>query len=129
MDEGRGGMFAWLGYRGGAGQVAWVLHRLTGVGVLLFFAIHVVDTMFIAYGPELYNKVMAIYRKPLFRYGEIALAAALLYHAINGIRITILDFWPELGRKQRALFYAEMVLFAIIFVPGAIFMLKSFVKF
>ncbi len=129
MDEGRGGMFAWLGYRGGAGQVAWVLHRLTGVGVLLFFVIHVVDTMFIAYGPELYNKVMAIYRMPVFRYGEIALAAALLYHALNGTRITILDFWPELGRKQRALFYAEMVLFAIIFVPGAILMLKSFVKF
>ncbi len=129
MDEGRGGMFAWLGYRGGAGQVAWVLHRLTGVGVLLFFVIHVVDTMFIGYGPELYNKVMALYRMPVFRYGEIALAAALLYHALNGTRITILDFWPELGRKQRALFYAEMVLFAIIFVPGAILMLKSFVKF
>ncbi|HEY4682470.1 MAG TPA: succinate dehydrogenase, cytochrome b556 subunit [Candidatus Acidoferrales bacterium] len=129
MDEGRGGIFAWLGYRGGPGQLAWVLHRVTGIGVLLFFVIHVVDTMFICYGPELYNKVMALYRLPLFRYGEIALAAALLYHAINGIRITILDFWPELGRKQRALFYAEMVLFTVIFVPGALWMLKSFVKF
>jgi succinate dehydrogenase / fumarate reductase cytochrome b subunit len=129
MEEDRGRVFEWVGYRGGSGQVAWVLHRLTGIGVLVFFVIHVADTMFVTYGPGLYNKVMAIYRTPLFRYGEIALAAAVLYHAINGIRITILDFWPELGRKQRVLFYAGMVLFGLIFVPGAIWMLKSFVKF
>ena len=128
MDEERGGMLAWLGYRGGPGQVAWVLHRLAGIGVLLFFVIHVADTMFVSYGPALYNKVMALYRMPLFRYGEIILAAALLYHALNGIRITILDFWPG-SRKEKALFYAELVLFAVIFIPGALWMLKSFVKF
>ncbi|HXE74687.1 MAG TPA: succinate dehydrogenase, cytochrome b556 subunit [Candidatus Xenobia bacterium] len=111
-------------YRGGAGHWAWILHRLTGLGVLLFLLIHIVDTGLVLFGAEIYDKVMKIYARPLFRVGEVGLAAAVLYHALNGIRITILDFWPELSGRQRELFYAAMVVFALLFVPSAYLMLK-----
>jgi len=111
-------------YRGGSGQAAWLLHRLTGLGVLLFLLIHILDTGLVLFGAEVYNKVVKIYTHPLFRVGEVGLAAAVLYHALNGIRITILDFWPELSGKQRELFYGVVVLFVLLFLPSAYLMLK-----
>ncbi len=111
-------------YRGGSGQAAWLLHRLTGLGVLLFLIFHILDTALVLFGAELYDKVIRIYTHPLFRVGEVGLAAAVLYHALNGIRITILDFWPELSSKHRELFYAVVVLFVLLFLPSAYLMLK-----
>ena len=111
-------------YKGGEGQWAWILHRVTGVGVFLFLLVHIVDTALIGWGPEVYNKVVAIYHLPLFRVGEVILAAMVLYHALNGVRIIIVDFWEEATRFHRQLFWAEATLFLIIFLPGAYLMLK-----
>ena len=111
-------------YRGGAGQWAWILHRLSGVGVLLFLLIHILDTGLVLFGPEVYDPVVKLYTHPVFRVGEVGLAAAVLYHALNGIRISLLDFYPELSARQQQLFYGVMALFALLFVPGAYWMLK-----
>lgn len=111
-------------YRGGTGQWAWILHRVTGLGVLLFLLVHILDTGLVLFGAEIYNRVVKIYTHPLFRLGEVGLAAAVLYHALNGIRITVLDFWPEWSARQQELFYAVLVLFAVLFVPGAYWMLE-----
>ena len=111
-------------YRGGEGQFAWAMHRLTGLGVLFFLIFHILDTFLVVFGPELYNKVIELYRTPLFRLGEIGLTGAVLYHALNGIRIMLMDFFPALLDRQRQLFYAVMVLFFLVFVPGAWVMLK-----
>ena len=84
----------------------------------------ILDTALVLFGPELYDRVVRIYTHPLFRMAEVGLAAAVLYHALNGIRITILDFWPELSRKHRELFYAAVALFLLLFLPSAYLMLK-----
>lgn len=111
-------------YRGGAGQWAWVLHRLSGLGVLLFLVIHILDTALVLFGPEVYDKVVKIYTNPVFRLGEVGLAGAVIYHALNGIRITALDFWPELSGRHKELFYGVVALFVAIFLPSAYLMLK-----
>ena len=111
-------------YRGGAGQWAWLLHRLSGVAVLLFLLLHILDTGLVLFGPEIYDKVVKIYVHPLFRVGEVGLAAAVIFHALNGIRITALDFWPELSGRHRELFYGVVALFVVIFLPSAYLMLK-----
>lgn len=113
-----------LTYRGRAGQWAWILHRVTGVGVLLFLLVHIVDTAFIGWGPELYNKAMAVYRLPVFRVGEVLLAGCVLFHALNGVRIIIIDFWPQTTAAHRKWVYAVAVTFAVIFIPTAIIMLE-----
>ena len=111
-------------YRGREGMWSWIFHRLTGLGVLLFLLIHIIDTMLIMIGPEAYNKAISLYRLPIFRIGEVFLVAAVLYHALNGVRIILVDFLPRATRYQRAMFYIEAVLFLIIFIPGAYLMLK-----
>ncbi|OGR83579.1 MAG: succinate dehydrogenase, cytochrome b556 subunit [Elusimicrobia bacterium RIFCSPLOWO2_01_FULL_64_13] len=111
-------------YRGKEGQWSWIFHRVTGLGVLLFLLIHIIDTMLVGWGPDLYNKVIEIYRHPVFAVGEVGLFAAVLYHALNGIRIILVDFWPDGARHHKTLFYGEMVLFVVIMVPVAFLMLS-----
>lgn len=103
---------------------SWILHRATGVAVLLFLLVHIIDTMLIGFGPSLYNQAINLYRNPFFRVGEVFLAAAVLYHAINGVRIMIVDFWPGSTRLHRKLFYAGVILFLVVFIPSAYFMLR-----
>jgi succinate dehydrogenase / fumarate reductase, cytochrome b subunit len=72
----------------------WILHRLTGLGILLFLIIHVVETGLIIYSPEFYDSALVLYKNPLFRFAELAIFFAVLFHAVNGLRIVIQDFWP-----------------------------------
>ncbi len=111
-------------YRGGVGQWAWILHRATGMGVLAFLAIHILDTALVLLGPEAYNHVIELYRHPVFRVGEVGLFAAVLSHSLSGIRIIVVDFWVKATVWHKELFYAEMVLFVLLFLPGAFLMLK-----
>jgi succinate dehydrogenase / fumarate reductase cytochrome b subunit len=113
------------GYTGNKlGMYAWALHRLTGLGVVFFLLIHIIDTAFVLVGPELYNHAMALYKAPLFRPLELALAASVIYHALNGLRVTLIDFWEGAARIQDKLFYGVLVLFAVLFIPSAYFMLR-----
>jgi succinate dehydrogenase / fumarate reductase, cytochrome b subunit len=112
-------------YRGGIGQWSWAAHRITGVLVVAFLFGHIVDTFGIGFGPELYNETISLYKQWWFKPIEVALVAATLFHAINGMRIILFDFWPSLALKQRMFAYAQLALFALGFLPAAFFMLRS----
>jgi succinate dehydrogenase cytochrome b556 subunit len=84
-----------LRYRGKIGQWSWVLHRIAGLGTLLFLGIHIVDTSWAAFYPDLYAEAIAQYQSPLFTIGEFLLVACVVYHAFNGLRIILFDFKPE----------------------------------
>lgn len=101
---------------------AWLLHRLTGIGVLVFVILHVVDTAMIGWGPAAYNHAMAFYRQTGFRVGEMLLFGAVLYHALNGIRITIMDFWPHTTVMQKPMFRIVIAAFVFLYVPAVIVM-------
>ncbi len=106
-------------YKGGVGQWSWVLHRVTGVAVVLFLLVHILDTALVMLGPVWYNRILQIYRMPLFGLMEIGLFAAVLYHAINGVRIIAIDFWPASTVHYKKMFWIQMVLFFLVFLPVA----------
>jgi succinate dehydrogenase / fumarate reductase, cytochrome b subunit len=112
-------------YRGGIGQWSWLAHRATGVLVVAFLFGHIVDTFAVGFGPELYNETISLYQQWWFKPLEVGLVAATLYHSLNGLRIIVFDFWPDLALRQKGFAYAELVLFAAGFVPAAYFMLRS----
>lgn len=118
----------YLTYRGKEGQWAWFLHRLTGLGVLLFLLIHIVDIALVGWGPAVFNKLLFLYREPVFRLSEIVLAGAVLYHALNGVRIIIIDFWPAATTVHKRMAYAVWVVFGVVFIPTAIYMLSDIMK-
>lgn len=106
-------------YRGGIGQWSWVAHRVTGVAVLLFLFTHILDTALIMLGPVWYNKIIVLYRLPIFGVMEIGLFSAVLYHALNGVRVILVDFWIPSVKYHRQMFLIQMVIFALIFLPVA----------
>lgn len=106
-----------LRYRGAVGQWSWVLHRVTGLGVVFFLMLHVIDTSWSVFYPELYEKALAIYQHPLFTIGEFALVFCVVYHAFNGLRIAIFDNKPELWQYQERAAYGVLGLTAIVLLP------------
>jgi succinate dehydrogenase / fumarate reductase cytochrome b subunit len=116
-----------LRYRGGEGQWAWAIHRVAGLGVLAFLALHIADIFVAAFGPGLFNDLLFIYKGPLARVGEILLAFGLLYHGLNGLRIIAADFVPRLAslKTARILFYVQTVLFLALFIPAGYFMMVT----
>jgi succinate dehydrogenase / fumarate reductase, cytochrome b subunit len=104
-------------YRGHESQYSWLFHRVTGVAIILFLFAHVVDTAVIGWGPEAYNRVLSAYENPVVRLLEYGLVAAVLYHAINGTKILLIDFFPSLTRHIRALGRGTILLFVASMVP------------
>jgi succinate dehydrogenase / fumarate reductase cytochrome b subunit len=113
-----------LSYRGREGYWAWLLHRVSGVAIVLFLFLHVLDTALIGFGPEAYETFVALYRAPTFRVLEVALAGAVLYHGINGIRVIVIDFVQNATRIQKQMWYVVWASFLVLFVPTAFIMLR-----
>ena len=110
-------------YKGAQGMYSWAGRRLTGLGVVLFLLFHIADTALLLWGPDIYNKVVRFYQLPLFRLSEVALVAAVVYHAVSGLHIIVLDLWDRAHEFQKHLMVLEYVLFAALFLPAAYFML------
>ena len=106
-----------LRYRGREGMWTWMLHRLTGLGILLFLIIHVVDTGIIVFSPELYDEALMLYKSPVFRFAELLIFFSVLFHAANGLRIVIQDFWPAVMRRQRQLVWGAAAIVLVAMIP------------
>ncbi|MCS7187239.1 MAG: succinate dehydrogenase, cytochrome b556 subunit [Armatimonadota bacterium] len=115
-------------YRGDPSMWAWLLHRVTGVGIFFFLLVHVVDTALISLGRDLFNSMVKLYHHPVFRVGEVLLFGAVLFHGINGLRITILDFAPQTAVYNRQMLVGIVAIFILIFVPVAFIMVAQTLK-
>ena len=115
-----------LRYRGGIGQWAWAGNRVAGLGVLLFLALHIADIFVIGLGPALFDDLLFLYKGPVVRLLDVFLVFGLLYHGINGLRLTLMDFKPSTARNHLRLFYFQIALFLLLFVPAGLAMLYEF---
>lgn len=118
----------YAGYRGREGQLSFLLHRITGLGTLLFLAIHILDTATVYFYPDLYGEAIAIYRSTLFGIGEIGLVFCVLYHGVNGLRIAYLDmFAPQRWQieLQRNSVRWTLLITLVLWVPATVIMLRN----
>lgn len=107
-------------YRGDPGMCSWVLHRISGATIFFFLFVHVVDTALVRVSPQAYNEVVATYKTPLVGVMEAGLVAAVLYHALNGIRVILIDFWWQGTRYQRVMLWVVAAVFLLVMVPALI---------
>ncbi len=107
-------------YRGSEGMLAWAFHRISGVAIWAFILLHVLDIWLANVNYKLYNDLLSLYGSPGGRVLETALGAAVLYHALNGVRIIVMDFWPAMTRYHKQLWYANWVLFTVVGLVFAI---------
>ncbi|KAF2414964.1 succinate dehydrogenase, cytochrome b556 subunit [Microbacterium sp. B35-04] len=100
-------------YRGNEGMWSWVLHRITGVAIFFFLLVHILDTALIRVSPEAYDAVIGTYKNWVMALGEVALVGAIAYHAYNGLRIILVDFWSWATRHQRQLWWGVLGLWVV----------------
>jgi succinate dehydrogenase / fumarate reductase cytochrome b subunit len=126
------GLWGWLGGgRYGAERYAYALHRITGLGILAYFLMHIFVTGARTGGPAEWDSRMAFFGRPVFKTGEFLVFLAFVYHAINGIRLALVELGYMVGKpglpsypynystlRQRPLFLAVMVIAAVLMVIG-----------
>ena len=105
-------------YRGDPGMWSWVLHRITGATIFFFLLVHVLDTALVRVSPEAYNEVINTYKTPIVGLMEMGLVAAVLYHALNGIRVILIDFWQHGPRYQRLMLWIVLGVWLAVVIPA-----------
>ena len=119
-------MITLFGYRVSWAQLAWFGHRASGLGVLLYLFMHIVETSTLLLGPEAYDAAVGIFKNLPARLGEVVLMAALVYHALNGLRVIAMDAWPALTAYYRPLTYGVIGATVVAMVPLSWIMVTPF---
>lgn len=118
----------YLTYRGREGQLAYLLHRLTGLGTLLFLVIHILDTSTVYFFPSLYEEAIALYRSTPFMVGEMGLVFSIIYHGVNGVRLAYIDLRNPVGwniKGQVRGVRTTLAISVLIWLPAAGLMMYS----
>ena len=105
-------------YRGDPGMWSWVLHRITGAAIFFFLFVHVLDTALVRVSPQGYNEVIETYKTPIVGLMEMGLVVAVLYHALNGIRVILIDFWQHGPRYQRLMLSIVAGVWLAVMIPA-----------
>jgi succinate dehydrogenase / fumarate reductase cytochrome b subunit len=128
------GIWGWLGGgRWGYERYLYTLHRLTGLGLLAYFLLHIVVTSSRALSPEAWKSAMESVTGPVFVVGEFLVFVAFAFHAVNGIRLAIVELGWGVGKPiepvypyrtsvnvQRPLAVAAMLLAGVLVVLGGL---------
>ncbi len=113
-------------YRGGIGQWAWAVNRVAGLGILAFLALHILDIFIAGFGPGLFDELLFLYKGPVVRVLDVFLVFGLLYHGLNGLRLTLMDFKPTTAKLHLKLFYSQIIIFLVVFIPASVALLNEF---
>jgi succinate dehydrogenase / fumarate reductase cytochrome b subunit len=104
------------------GTWAFILNRVSGLGLTLYLFLHLAVLSTLARGPEAYDSFIALAKSPLFLLGELLVVAAGLYHGLNGLRVAFTSFGVGVAHQKR-IFYG---LLALTVVCVAVFALRMF---
>ena len=115
----------WADVRGrGLGMWAYVLNRVTGIGLVVYLYIHLVVLSMLTGGPAAWDPFIKVVRSPLFLGLDVVLISGWLIHGLNGLRVTLTGV--GLGvRAQKAMFVGFMALAAIGIVAMALLVFRS----
>ena len=107
------GFFEGLKYQGGGPMIAWILHRITGLGIILFVGLHVIASFFMQQmGSDIATTINIIYESWIF---QIVIAFIVIFHVLNGLRIAICDLWPQSLVYQREALWLQWFIFVPIY--------------
>ena len=107
-------------YRGHEGMWSWVGHRVTGVVIFVYFHVDVLDTAKVPVDSGGDLAINSTSQTPWMALGETGLVAAILFHAFNGLRLILVDFWKQGTKYQRQMLWGVLILWVIVFAGFAI---------
>jgi len=90
-----------------AGSWAFILNRVTAIGLVIYLTMHLVVLSLLTKGPEAYDGFVALAHSPLVKIGEMLVIAAGILHGLNGIRIGLTGIGIGV-RHQKLMFFGIM---------------------
>jgi succinate dehydrogenase / fumarate reductase cytochrome b subunit len=102
--------------------LAFLLHRVTGLGTLLFLTAHITMTSLVYIYSPLYSRLIELFQLPLVMLAEIILVFCVIYHGANGLRIAYIDlFKPELlkSRQSNRAVVTTLIIATLLWLPTA----------
>lgn len=134
----RPGIIGWLkGGRRGIEGYLYLLHRISGLALLLFLTAHVFFTSVRLLGQEAWQQLMTMTNSPVFEFLEYLVYAAFAFHAFNGLRLVFIEFGWMVGKpdrpvypykgsvhKQRPLMIVMMIITAVLIAVGGFELLR-----
>ena len=119
--------------RFGPDRYAYTLHRITGLGILAYFLMHIFVTGSRLHGEGAWNAVMSNFQSPIFKLGEFLVYLAFAFHAINGIRLVVVELGQAIGKpgvpaypysysamRQKPFLVAAMIVAALLMAAGGV---------
>lgn len=101
------------------GMLAYILNRVTAIGLVLYLYIHLAVLTTLAQGAKGWDPFIQIARTPWFLTLDVILLAGILIHGLNGLRLALTGFGVGV-RGQKPLFVALMIVAAVALIVGAI---------
>lgn len=98
-----------LRYKGQGPMLTFILHRIGGIGMAVFITMHILASFL---GGSFGGFLNSVYEHWLF---QIFIFFCVLFHAINGLRITVIDLFPGLLVHQREAIWVEWAVFIPLF--------------
>jgi succinate dehydrogenase / fumarate reductase, cytochrome b subunit len=116
------GLFEVLKYKGGGPMLAWVLHRISGLGIIVFVTLHVLASFLTQQlGSDLGIFINIIYESIYF---QLFIVFWAIFHGVNGFRIILLDIWPRLIRYQKESTWLEWIVILPLYILTAYIMIR-----
>ncbi len=108
-----------LKYQGQGPMLTFILHRIGGLGIVVFVSVHLLASYF---GGEVGIFLNSVYEHWAF---QLVVFFCALFHAINGLRIVILDLWPKLIEHQREAIWIEWAVFLPLYAMCVLVILRT----
>lgn len=108
-----------LRYKGQGPMLTFVLHRIGGLGMALFITMHILASFI---GGKTGVFLNNIYENWLF---QIFIFFCILFHAINGLRITIVDLFPRLIPHEREAIWVEWAVFIPLYLIAVFVIIRT----
>jgi succinate dehydrogenase / fumarate reductase cytochrome b subunit len=103
--DNRLGIKGWaLGGSWGIERYTYTLHRITGLGILSYFLLHIIVTSSRAFGQAAWERAMSAVHHPVFLLGEYLVFAAFAFHAVNGIRLVMVELGFAVGKPEEPVY-------------------------
>ena len=113
-------------YKGGGPMLAWILHRISGLGIIIFVTTHVVASFLTQQVGSDFGIFLNIIYESL--YFQLFIVFCAIFHGINGFRIILLDIWPRLIRYQKESTWLEWFIILPLYGLIVFIMIRRFLE-
>jgi succinate dehydrogenase cytochrome b556 subunit len=100
------------------GMWSWLFQRITAVLLIVMLAVHLIFTHILDIGNVNYDSIGERLAHAGFIVVDVILLAAGIFHALNGLRMVLMDYWFTSRKRAKVLTVVLWVVGVVAMVYG-----------